>query len=329
MKVTTIHTGGTGGAIKRETALALNGAVRFVEFNPEDSPKRYQEPLVISLCGDEGSGKSRLLGTAQGKIGVVPTERKTRQSVLAAARECGRVVVLPDEDLIRTGNPMLTTFLRPQCVNQDDKRYAGWTLPDIQKKMQEISAGIKLDEPQPVCCLRHNYRWFADREKRVAYEFAARDDIKTIGIDSFGATVEDICYANYGQGVGTLDPKEFGFAPRQDMNQEIRAFLNAITHKNVILTHHLSAVWKDGKPTKQMKPTSNFSKIGHYASVSAKMTLNKEARVDEGEPRYVLSILDCQANASLIGLDVLFDENITFQALAALVYEDSEPEDWQ
>ncbi len=238
-------------------------------------------------------------------------------------------MVMPAEDLIRTANPIITSLLKAQCISKADGKYASWSLPDIQKKMQEISADIKLSAPQPECCLRHHYRWFADREKRVAYELAARDDIKTIGIDSWGSMVEDICYANYGQAMGTLDPNEFGFAPRQAMNQEIRAFLNAITHKNVILTHQLSSVWQNGKPTKMTKPTSSFSKIGHYTSISAKLTLNKEVDVAAGEPRYTLSCLDCQANASLIGLDLLFDAGINFQALAQLVYEDSESSDWE
>ena len=286
----------------------------------------YQEPLIVCTYGTPGSGKSRLAGTAPGTIGLIPTERKSRQTVLKTAEEFGRKVIMPEIDLIRTDNPMLLGQMPQSCIVIGDAQHKGWTAGQIQDEMQEMAQKIKIDGPAPTCCQRHKFRHHVNRVKSVAFRMAAMDEIKTIVIDTFGALVEDFSYANYGV-TGVIDPKEFGFAPREDMNKEVREFLNNITVKNLVLTHHSADVWKEGKPTKLTKPMSMFSKIGHYVSVMLEQKRND--KVGLGEGRYVVEVKDCQANASLIGLELLYDENIRFDQLATAVYPDTELEYWQ
>lgn len=283
----------------------------------------YQEPIALVLSGEPGAGKSRLIGTAPGKIGVLPMERKSRQSILTAAAEFGKRVVMPEIDLIRTSRAAMVSVMPEACVSPDD--YKAMRPEDAVKRaegeMQRKAERMPLDGETPTCCQRCYYRFHANRSKSVALRMAKMDDISTIGIDTFGQLVDDILFANYGRNerIMPLDRKCF--------NREVCDFLNEISCKNLILTHHLSTIWKDNKPTKATKPASSFSRIGHYATVAAKMMRNDERKADE--PLYTLTIEDCQANASLIGVELLADEGITFPNLARFIYPDAPDEAWE
>jgi len=306
MNVTTI------GGVKQQTAL---DPIPLVEISANG--ERYQEPLILTTFGNEGGGKSRLIGTAPGDIGLIPMETKSRQSVLDAAAQFGRRVIAPERDLIRVHDPILISMLPAACVTED--KFKGMRPEDAVKaasrEMEALSKTIKLDGVQPDCCAQHYYRWHINRIKSVAFRMAAMESIRTIGIDTFGQFVEDMLFANYGRTdrIMPLDKKSF--------NQEVRDFLNAISHKNLILTHHAAQVWADNKPTSRWKPASSFSKIGHYTSVAVRQERNKNPR--EGEPTYTLSCLDCQANASLIGCDLLYDADIIFKNISEMVYPDA------
>ena len=41
-----------------------------------------QEPIILAVHGSPGSGKSRILGTAPGNIGLLAMEHKSKQTVL-------------------------------------------------------------------------------------------------------------------------------------------------------------------------------------------------------------------------------------------------------
>lgn len=301
----------TLSGVQKQTA---SDPIPLIEVSANGSS--YQEPLIVSTFGDEGSGKSKLLGTAPGDIGVIPMETKTRGSVLKSAAEFGRKVIMPEKDLIRTGNPMILAMLPAACVTEE--KYKTMRPEDAAKAaerdMEQISKGIQLDGPQPDCCARHFYRHHINRVKSVAFRMASMDNIRTIGIDTFGQFVEDMLFANYGRTdkIMPLDKKSF--------NQEVRDFLNAISHKNLILTHHAAQIWENNKPTNKYKPASSFAKIGHYTNVAVRQSRRKVPV--EGEPTYTLSVLDCTANVGLIGVDLLHDADITFSNLANAVFED-------
>lgn len=283
----------------------------------------HQEPLVMVVYGAEGCGKSRLMGTAPSTIGVIPMERKSRRSVVQSALESGKRVVMPQIDLIRTSRAMLIATMPEACI--DPLSYKNMKLEDAVKKaegeMQRKAEKIPLDGESPSCCQRCYYRWHANRTKYVGYMMAAMPEVKTICIDTFGQFIDDILFANYGRNerIMPLDRKTF--------NREVSEFINDLSHKNLILSHHAAQIWKDNKPTSKTKPQSSFSKIGHYVSVVVKMSRNEDKA--EGEGRYTLTVEDCQARASLIGMELLMDDQITFKNLAMQVYEDSTDEDWE
>ena len=229
----------------------------------EVSENSYQEPLAAMVYGDPGGGKSRFIATSPDPIGVIPLERKTRQTVLHTAKELNKRVIMPEIDLIRPARAALTSVMPEACVvapkglkPEDGEKY-------VEREMQKKAAAIPLDGEQPTCCTRCYYRWHVNREKSVAFRMAERTDIRTIAIDTFGQFVDDVLFANYGRNerIMPLDRKSF--------NREVSDFLNTISHKNLILTHHSSTIWRDNKPTNKTKPASSFSKIGHYATVIA------------------------------------------------------------
>jgi hypothetical protein len=283
----------------------------------------FQEPLAVMVYGDPGSGKSRLLGSAPDPIGLVPMERKSRQSAVKMAQEMGKRIIAPEIDLVRAARAMLTDTMPEACVSPE-KYIPKYKMEDAVKiaegEMQKKAGAIKLDQDAPKCCQRCYYRWHANRSKHVAFRFAQDPDIRTIGIDTFGQLIDDMLFACYGRNerIMPLDRKTF--------NREVMEFLNVIAVKNLVLIHHTSTIWKDNKPTNKTKPMSSFSKIGHYVNVVVKMERDED--VAEGDGRYKLTVEDCQANASLIGYDMLTDDLITFGGLARLVYPDAPEGAW-
>jgi hypothetical protein len=284
----------------------------------------YHDPLVVVTSGPPGCGKSHLGATAPG-LGLIPTESKSRGTVIKDAAKQGLRVKVPNQDIIRVTDPMLIATLPNTCIVSGDKRYPKSS--DIQEAMQEIAEQITLDGPPMLCCKRHYYRWHVNRVKRVAYLMLEDPEIRVIMFDTFGQFVDDVSYANYGL-TGVIDPSEFGFAPRQDMNEEIRSVLNVLCRKHLILTHHQKDVWRDGKPTKQKKPSSQFSGLGHYATVQVEQYRRGQygwwEQAGYEDSQYQLKVVDCQQNASLIRPEpLLYDGDISFGTLAMMVYPDA------
>jgi hypothetical protein len=250
-------------------------------------------------------------------------ERKSRQTILHVARELGKHVIMPAEDLVRPARAALSTTMPDSCVTpeqftgdiklEDKKRMA-------ENAMQQKQTRAPLDSAAPTCCIRCYHRWHANRTKSVAFRMADDPSIRTIAIDTFGQLIDDILFANYGRAdmIRPLDRKQF--------NRELVDFINQISHKNLIFTHHSAAVYKDEKKTDRTKPMSSWNKIEHYVTVVAEMTrTEKKEYTSEGPETKIswqLKVNDCQANVSLIGYE-LADEMITFSNLAYLVYPES------
>lgn len=286
-----------------------------------------QEPIILAVHGSPGSGKSRLVGTAPGDIGLLAMEHKSKQTVISIAREQGKRVIMPSINLNRTSNQLQLGRLPQSCIVVGSAEYKNHTPGQIQDVMQRMSDKITVDSDPPICCQRHYYRWHVERVKYCAYQMLAEPGIRTVAIDPFGTFVDDVSYANYGV-TGVIDPKEFGFAPREDMIKEIRAFLNNMSTKNLILTHHSKEVWKDNRPTGKMQVDGKFSKLGHHATVMLELRRDEKKLPGGVQVEWAANVQDCQANASLIGQDVLKGEMITFAALAMLVYPESNIDTW-
>ena len=307
---------------------SFKSKIRFVDVT-EDS-MISKPPFVMSMYGGEGAGKSRFIGTAPGDIGVLALEYKSLPSIIPAARENGKRVILPvDNDgkpinLVRNSRASIIAQQPAQCITPDDfKKYD--KLEDqvkaASRAMQEKTRKIRYTDPVPECCQQHMYRWHFSREKACGMMLAELDNVKTIAIDTFGQFVEDCLFACYGR-TDNIIPLE-----KKSFNQEVRDFLNCVSGKNLILTHHSSDVWVDGKPTKKTKPMTTFNKIGHYTTVMAKFQRDKKADTEAGQPMYTLFIEDCLARPDLIG-DTLEDGDISFLALASKVYPDVDIDVW-
>jgi hypothetical protein len=252
-------------------------------------------------------------------------ERKSRQTILHTAKELGKRVIMPDIDLVRPARAFLASAMPDQCVTPENFSGGDMRLEDkkrmAENAMQAKATQIPLDGAPPACCVRCYHRWHANRTKSVAFRMADDPQIRTIGIDTFGQFIDDILFANYGRAdhIRPLDRKQF--------NRELVDFLNQISNKNLVLTHHSAAVYKDEKKTDRTKPMSSWSKIEHYVTVVAEMTRDeKRVYTSSGaqtEIVWTLKIADCQANAGLIGMELLTNEAVTFGNLAYFVYPEA------
>jgi len=316
LKTTELHKPPAGAA----SADPVRYAIPLVDVTEQE----YQEPLAVLVYGEAGSGKSRMLATAPDPIGVVPMERKARQTVLRTASELGKRIIMPEIDLVRPARAALTAVMPDSCITPDNPKFRNYKQEDqvkaAEQEMQRRTEQIPLDGEAPGCCQRCYYRFHANRTKSILFRMADRPDIRTIAIDTFGQFVDDLLFANYGRNerIMPLDRKTF--------NREVCDVLNTLSHKNLVLVHQSANIWRDNKPTNKTKPASSFAKIGHYVNVVVQLDRNDLAPMGAG--RYVLRVDDCQANAALIGMDLLYDDDISFARLATLVYPDSDESDW-
>lgn len=295
----------------------------------------YQEPIVLVVYAGAGSGKSYLCGTAN-HLGLLPTEAKAIGTVMRVAQELGNETPLvPNQQLIRVADPALQTLMPKVCQKVDDPKFkkggkGEFSASHFQDAMQSIGEKIQITDPPPKCCQRHYFRWHVNRMKHFGYLLLADERVHTNAIDSFGTFCADVSYANYGT-TGVISASEFGFAPREDMNKELREFLNAMNRKNLILTHHSKPEWLNNAPTGRNKPESAWSGVDYFQTLTVELFADEirgaGGRVERVNYRAVCR--DCQANPRLIGQTIAENSDINFPFLAQRVFPESNENLWE
>ncbi len=275
-----------------------------LEYEVLDNDADYQEKFAIAAYGDAGSGKTRLLTTAPGVVGVVPLNRKTLQTVKDTARFFDKRIILPKFNLIRSANAMRSANLPPSCA---------------QTKVVNIYG------EQPMCCAIHNGRWAVDRTKQAAFDMKKQCD--SIGIDGFDIFTEDMLTAHYGR-TERIMPKDRG-----TVNKEMIEFLGELSDKHVVLTMGQKEVWRNDKPTGEFD-WAGWKHLNYHTNCIVHMKVRED--YDEDNPkheyRWSLTVIMSQANASLMGaagVDLLTDGLISFPELAQKVYPESGAEVWE
>lgn len=326
VKATSAHS--TDEDLSPEIDDSFYSGIQFRDFT--DDKEVSKPPFVISIYGDPGAGKSRFIGTAPSPIGVLPLEYKSLPSIIASAREMGKKIILPCDkngepiNLVRNSRAAILAQIPSQCITADNFTYQ--KQEDNEKAaaraMQKKSKELKFDTAPPVCCQQHAYRAHANREKACGLMMAAKAEIKTIAIDTFGQFVEDMLFGCYGrnESIMPLDKKSY--------NQEVRDWLNCLSAKNLILTHHATQIWYEGKPTSKTKPMTTFNKLGHYCTAVLKFTRDRKANVENGDNMYAAEVEDCLVRPDLIG-EKLEGTDISFLSLASRVFPEVDIEVWE
>lgn len=291
-------------AIKTGYAAHRSSTTTQLEYETLDTTADYQEKFALACYGDAGSGKTRLLATAPGIVGVVPLNRKTKQTVVETAKFFDKRIVLPKFDLIRSANAMRTANLPPSC---------GKTI------------AVDIYRDQPMCCAIHNGRWACDRTKQAALDMKGKCD--SIGIDGFDIFTEDMLTAHYGR-TERIMPKDRG-----TVNKEMIEFLGELSDRHLVLTMGQKEVWRNDKPTGEFD-WAGWKHLNYHVNCIVHMKVRED--YDEDNPkhthRWSLTVIMSQARASLMGVagvDLLTDTMITFPQLAMQVYPESAEEVWE
>lgn len=257
--------------------------------------------LAVAVYGAEGSGKTEFACTAPGVVGVIPLERKCKQTVFKAREKYGKTIFLPEQDFIRVRNPVMIANLRPE----------------------KCGAPPTTNAHAPVCCSPHYYRWHVNSIKQAAMDLYNHPDVNSIVIDSATQLWDDILCAHYGR-TDRIMPLD-----RRPANQEFIELVNALSGKHLVLTHRASRVWKGNTETDKLK-LDGFHKVGFF--VSAVVETTNDATKSEGDDEwFTLDVKMCQARpgiAGKAGVKALCDGAMTFANLALLIFPDSEPELW-
>lgn len=175
---------------------------------------------------------------------------------------------------------------------------------------------IRHDQPLKVSqmSLEDSMKYYGDHLSRTLdaiYTLAENRDVQSIAIDSATQLWEDILFKHFGRAFRIM-PRDRGPA-----NADMRDVLNSCSHKHLVMTHQSSEIWKNDKPTGRFT-LSGWSKIDYYANVIIEQTYN------EREEQFALTVRLAQDRPDLIGQTLLYDADISFDMLSALLYTDGQ-----
>lgn len=257
-----------------------------------------------SLCvyGAEGTGKTRLLCSAPGPIGVIALDRKTRGTIeLLTEKLADTVQILTPKTNYITHNDSLRMMMH-DVDNADDKT----------KKLREDTAkSIYANAINKVT---------EDLEKLI------RAGAETVAIDTISDYCEWMLYAKFGR------TSQIPAISRSSLVETVRTSLDAMKGQNILLIAREREIYRDKRDkngeieykngVKQAEGTGVFkpdwfSKLGH--TVNAQVRLVSE--VLEGTPaeKFGTWVYKCQLKSELEGRSLntagLRGEKITWDAL--------------
>jgi hypothetical protein len=239
-----------------------------------------------------------------GDIGWIPLDRNSRWTAAKAAKEFGKRIMIPDEDLIRMDKETVMRVAR---------------LP--------VAEAIKV------------YRKHVDKIKELFFRLLETKSIKSICLDTGGALWEDIMFANFGRNLRIM-PRDRG-APNQEMRDLINACDKnlLIVHQSKEIWEGSG---DNSKPTGEFAaqgfPHMNYCcncAVEHFKITKANV-IRKRLGLDAEDTvppvLFGMEIYDSQANPMLAKNEEesrLYGANCTFQELAVKVFPSSSSDDWE
>ena len=155
------------------------------------------DAIIMAIYGPEGSGKTRMLATAPGPLGIIPLDRKTRWTINKMAKELGRKdIFMPPDDFIRHANPIQLSLMK----GGEAEKYYG----EHVKRVME-----------------------------AAYKLNQHPDIRAVGLDGGAQLWEDILFKHYGRNQRIM-PRDRGAANQEmrDLLNSLQEKNLVITHKS-------------------------------------------------------------------------------------------------
>lgn len=168
----------------------IHKRIKFVELQSLTADK-----LSIGSFGAAGSGKTELIATMPGPIGVVALDRKTRRTLAKANEKYNKKIYFPEDDFVRHGKPMELALMKPEAAMEYYTNHCA--------KIQD-----------------------------AIYTFAERKDIRSIAIDSGTQLVEDFLFKHFGRSQRIM-PRDRG-PLNQDMRDVLNSLQDKhviITHQ--------------------------------------------------------------------------------------------------
>ncbi len=246
--------------------------------------------LVISAFGPEGTGKTQLITSAPGPIGVVALDRKSRFTIEKRMKELGRTdIFMPPDDFVRHAKPIELSLMKP------DKVSAYYS--DHIKAVQE-----------------------------ACYKLLEHPDVRTVALDGGSQMWEDVLFKHYGRNQRIM-PRDRGPA-NQDMIDFLNAMTGKhfiITHKMKQIWENDKPVPGKFEPSCFNGIGHHVTVV---VQMMRNDRYNPQANGEQYEWMFGMKVKHCQAEAMLQveGNDGNFlkDEEISFQTLAAYVYPDAD-----
>lgn len=228
---------------------------------------------TLSVYGEEGSGKTRFAATAPDPIGLLPLDRKSKRTFDAIKKELKKYVLTPTEK----------EYIKPKDA--------------IKLSM------LNSEDKTQLATIKETYAGLYKRVLEDAMKLADHPDIQSIVVDSNSQLWDWILFSHFGRR-NQIESYQRG-APNQDLVD----FINALKHKNLILIHRASEIWKDtGEVDKQGRkkqaPTGKFkadgcSKLGYL--ITCEIELISKTKATNLDDKFKVRIRECQNNPLIEG----------------------------
>lgn len=254
-----------------------------------DIASTVDNAIIAAVHGLEGTGKTSLLCTMPGPLGIVPLDRKTRATVAKVAAQLGRKdIYMPKEDFIRHANPIALGMMKPD------------------KAMEYYGDHVK-------------------RTMDACYKFNQHPDIRAVGLDGGAQFWEDILFKHYGRNQRIM-PRDRGPA-NQDMIDFLAAmtgkhFMISLKSKEKWVNDKPSGQFEPSGMTQM------GYHVTVVIEMSRNPKFNPTVDREEFQWQFQAQIKHCQMDPMLQLAEngTLRDEMINFQTLAAMVYPDVDSE---
>lgn len=263
--------------------------------------------LIVSICGEEGQGKTHFSLSAPGPIAFFNTDIGLRGVVEKFAKE-------KDINVFNISVPSA----RPE----DDKR--------VQERLKEREKGYTVDQAIKDL-LSEDARTEWDRMISGVKYALLDSDIRTLVFDTATELWEMLRLAHFGK---LTEVQSWHYGPcNADYRSLIKMFFKGDDPiKNVILIHKMKTIYVNNKATDK-RESAGFSGTGHMVQVNATMTKDIPWEDENGDwqtGEYNLQFnvrKGCRLRPELDGT-YLTGEECTFPFMAISAVPDSDYDNW-
>lgn len=172
-----------------------------------------------------------------------------------------------------------------------------------------------------------DYKAIWDKLENDFYTFSQHPEIKSIIFDTMSEARELALYSLYGRAVKIM-PHDYG--PANNMLKSFVKYAMFKSQKNFLFIHQMKDEYIANEYTGQ-QIRKGIKEVGYSVQVNVEFEREIVPDPETGKKKpgdFVMRVIDCRQNATIAGNEYR-NELVDFKYLAADVYPETNPEDWE